>query len=189
MNLRTLLYATAALALAVPADAAVVDNLGINPNSITGAFQSPIGGAGGDGSGPFSDQILFTLQGGPAFLTIASATNVYPNATDFITGFTGSVWFTNNTVGTGDDVEIIGPILATACPITPNCQGFAGSTILTLLGTYYLQLEGTALGTSGYGGNLAVAQVPIPGALALFATGVAGLGLLSRRRKIKKLEA
>jgi len=190
MNLRTLLYGTATLlALAGSANAAVVANLGVNPNSTTGAFQSPIGGAGGDGLGAFSDQVVFTLSGGPAFLTIASATNVFAKPSDFIGSFTGSVWFTNNTVPTGDDIEIIGPIAATACPVTPNCQGFSGSTILTLLGTYYLQLEGVGGGTSGYGGNLAVAQIPIPGALALFATGVAGLGLLSRRRKIKKLEA
>ena len=188
MNLRTLLYGTATLlALAGSANAAVVANLGVNPNSTTGAFQSPIGGVGGDGLGPFTDQVVFTLSGGPAFLTIASATNVFAKPSDIITNFNGSVWFTNNTVSLADDIRIIGPIAATPCPVTPNCQGFSGSTILTLLGTYYLELAGSGGGTSGYGGNLAVAQVPIPGALALFASGLVGLGVLARRRK--KLEA
>ena len=68
--MKRLLLATAALfALAGSANAATVDNLGINPNSITGAFSSiAFGGTGKTGSGPFDDQILFQLVGGPAFL-------------------------------------------------------------------------------------------------------------------------
>jgi hypothetical protein len=179
-----LLGAALSLAALTVAEAATVTNLGNNPTSSTGQFASLPGGTGGTGSGPFSDQVFFNLVGGPAFLTIASATNVYPQTTDFITNFIGSVWFTNNTATLADDTQIIGPILATACPLTPNCQGFAGSTILTLVGTYYLQLAGTGGGTSGFGGNLAVAQIPIPGALALFATGLAGIALLRRRRRV-----
>ena len=188
--MRKLLMAAflASTALATNADAAVVANLGVNPSSTTGAFNSPAGGTGGTGTGLFSDQVVFTLAGGPAFLTIASATNVFPRTSDFITNFTGSVWFTNNTATTADDIEIIGPILATACPLTPDCQGFAGSTILTLLGTYYLQLQGDGGGTSGYGGNLAVAQIPIPPAIGLFALGLAGIGLMRRRKSNKAFD-
>ena len=184
---KILLLSAAMMALALPANAAVMDNLGINPNSTTGAFSSiDFGGTGGTGSGPFRDQILFELVGGPAFLTIASATNVYPNTSDFITNFTGSVFFAgaDGLPGGGDDIQVIGPVLATACPVTPNCQGFSGSTLLTLVGDYFLNLSGIGGGTSGYGGNLAVSQVPIPPALALFAAGLAGLGWLTRRKKL-----
>ena len=116
-------------------------------------------------------------------------TNVYAQASDFITGFTGKVLFLGadgvlGGIGIDADTTVIGPTAATACPSTPNCQGFAGSAILTLVGNYALDLSGTGGGTSGYGGNLAVAQVPLPGALALFASGLVGLGLLRRRRNV-----
>lgn len=178
-----LLFFLAIAAASVPANAATVTSLGINPTSAGGAFSNQVGGA------TFSDQYTFSLVGGPAFLTIASATNVYPAATDFITNFTGGVFFAgaDGVVGGGDDVQVIGPVLATACPSQPNCQGFAGSTLLTVVGNYFLNVSGTGGGTSGYGGNLAVSQVPIPGALALFASGLVGLGWLTRRnRKISK---
>jgi len=188
--MKRLLLTTAALfALAGSANAATVVNLGPNPNSISGAFSSiAFGGTGGTGSGAFSDQINFSLVGGPAFLTIASVTNVYAQASDFITGFTGRVLFLGadgvlGGIGANADTTVIGPTAATACPVTPNCQGFAGTAILTLVGNYALDLSGIGGGTSGYGGNLAVAQVPLPGALALFAGGLLGLGMLTRRKK------
>jgi len=183
----------AGTALATPASAATVLNLGINPNSITGAFSSStFGGAGTTGVGPFSDQILFQLVGGPAFLTIASVTNVFASTADKITGFTGAVYYGGadglpGGIGANADTVVIGPVLAGACQ-TPSddCQGFSGSTILTIVGGYYLDLSGTGGGTSGYGGNLAVAQVPLPGALALFAGGLLGLGLLGKRKLTKQ---
>lgn len=178
---KTALAAIAALAgaFALPANAATIQNLGIDPTSATGAFQHSVGG------GAFDDQLTFTLAGGPAFLTIASVTNVFPQPSDFIANFTGSVFFSgaNGVPGGGDDVLVIGPALATACNNVPNCQGFAGSAILTLLGNYYLDISGIGGGTSGYGGNLAVSQVPIPGALLLFGSGLVGLGWLGFKRK------
>ena len=189
---RTLLATAALLGLATAsANAATVDNLGINPNSITGAFSSiTFGGTGTTGSGVFDDQILFQLVGGPAFLTIASVTNVYAQLSDFITGFTGKVLYLGSDgvlggVGSAADTIVIGPTAATACPLTPNCQGFAGSALLTLVGNYALDLSGNGGGTSGYGGNLAVAEVPIPAAAWLFLTGLAGIEALRRRKKAK----
>ena len=85
---KTLLLSAALMALALPANAAVVDNLGINPTSATGDFSSGLLGVNGTGAGAFTDQVLFQLVGGPQFFTIASATNVYPAATDFIANFT-----------------------------------------------------------------------------------------------------
>ena len=184
---KTLLLSAALMALALPANAATVANLGVNPNSTTGAFSTiGIGGTGGTGAGAFSDQVYFSLAGGPQFLTIASVTNVYPQPSDFITNFQGSVLFlgANGVLGGGDDQTVIGPVAASACLLQPLCQGFAGSAILTLVGNYALNLTGVGGGTSGFGGNLAVAQVPIPPAALLFLSGLAGLGWLTRRKKL-----
>jgi PEP-CTERM motif. len=165
------------------ANAAVVANLGVNPTSRTGDFASGTVGVNATGAGAFTDQVVFSLQGGPQFLTISSATNVYPATTDFITNFTAQGFRIVGGIGGGDDVPVTPVLAATSCPTQSNCQGFAGSALLAA-GNYYLQLSGIGGGTSGYGGNLAVTQVPIPGALAMFGLGLAGLGLLSRRRKV-----
>jgi hypothetical protein len=164
-----------------PASAATISNLGVNPTSASGAFSNTVFG------GLFTDDYLFQLVGGPQFITIASATNVFPQASDFITNFAASVFSygANNIyeAGGGDDVSVIGPVLASlGCGPIPNCQGLAASAILGV-GNYYAQISGTGGGTSGYGGNIAVAPVPIPPALALFATAIAGLVGLRRRRK------
>jgi len=167
-----------------PASAAVVDNLGINPTSRTGDFSSGTLGINGTGGGAFTDQVLFQLVGSPSFVTITSATNVYPAPTDFITNFQGAVYQQVGALGGADDILRFGPEIAQACILQPSCQVLAGAGILEA-GSYYLQLSGIGGGTSGYGGNLAVTPVPIPGALALFASGLLGLGALSKMRKKK----
>ena len=149
---------------------------------------SPLAGLALPAAERLTTRSNFSLVGGPAFLTIASVTNVYAQVSDFITGFTGKVLYLGadgvlGGIGANADTVVIGPTAATACPLTPNCQGFAGSALLTIVGNYALDLSGNGGGTSGYGGNLAVAQVPLPGALALFASGLVGLGWLSKKRK------
>jgi hypothetical protein len=184
--MKRLLLATAALfALAGSANAAVVGNLGINPTSQTGDFRSGLLGVNGTGTGGFTDQVTFQLVGGPQFFTIASATNVYPALTDFISNFQAQAFLQVGAIGPGGgaDIPVTPLISAVACPLQSNCQGFAGNALLNA-GLYYLQLTGVGGGSSGYGGNLAVTQVPLPGALALFASGLVGLGLLRRRRKV-----
>jgi hypothetical protein len=189
--MKALLLATVtALAVIIPTttNAATVASLGVNPTSTTGAFASPPTGTGGTGLGAFSDQVNFTLSGGPAFLTIASVTNVSAKPSDFITNFVGRVLFLGSDgvlsgAGTAADTTVIGPVAASACPLVANCQGFAGTATLTLVGNYALSLTGIGGGTSGYGGNLAVAQIPIPPAIGLFALGLAGIALIRRRQK------
>jgi len=172
-----LLTAALLLTLTLPAHAAVIADLGVNPNSIQGIFNAAPGG------GAFEDQFTFNLVGGPLFVSIASVTNVYPNPTDFITAFNAAVWTTglDTLVNTADDALVIGPVAATACILVPNCQVASGSAILNP-GAYYLEFTGTAGGTSGYGGNLSTFAVPGPA----LATGIPGLialaGLLAWRR-------
>jgi hypothetical protein len=158
----------ALLLLYQPAQALVIEDLGVNPVSSQGDFSNSVGG------GAFADQYTFQLVGGPAFFTITSATNVFPNSTDFISDWEASVFQQVGPVGGGDDLLLFGPQDAVACPITPNCQFVAGTGILAP-GNYYLELTGVGGGTSGYGGNLSVAAVPgpaigagIPGLLAAF---------------------
>jgi hypothetical protein len=159
------------------ANAAVIDNLGVNPTSAQGNFQNA------PGAGAFTDQVLFDLVGGLNHITIASATNTFASATDLIAGFTGSIYRIVGAIGGADDVLVIGP-----APATPNCgafcQGFGGSGILPT-GSYYAQISGVAGSTAGYAGNIstAVNAVPIPAALPLFGTALGGLLLLRRRHR------
>jgi hypothetical protein len=164
-------------ALATPGHANVIQDLGVNPTSAAGAFShSP-------GAGPFDDQLTFRLVGGPQFITIASVTNTFADpVADFIANFSGSVFNTvDGIIGNGNDVRVIGPVAATACPLTPDCQGFAGSALLNA-GSYYLDISGTAGATAGYGGNLSVAAVPGPLAGAGLPGLIAGFMLLGLRR-------
>lgn len=187
--MRKLLLATVTLlALATPSRADIVTNLGINPDSGVGAFSNTDPGTGGGGSGLFVDAYNFQLIGSQ-ILTIAFATNTFAGgATQFITNFQGAVldYGANSVLGGGDDSVVIGPALAQACAAIPNCQTFGGSAILPA-GFYGLLVSGDAGINAGYGGNLstfAVPEVPLPGAVWLFASGLAGLALLRRRRKV-----
>jgi hypothetical protein len=178
------LFATAVvIALALPAQSAVIDDLGVNPASSQGAFNNAPGG------GPFEDQYTFQLIGGPQFVTIASVTNTFASLSDFIANFTAAVWTTgaDNIVNNADDAAVIGPVGTTPCALVPNCQVAAGSALLNE-GSFYLELTGFAGGTAGYGGNLAVAQVPAPftgaGIPGLIAAAGALLMLARCRRRV-----
>jgi len=114
---------------------------------------------------------------------------VFPNPTDFITNFTGAVWTVgaNGIVNDADDVAVIGPVAALACPIIPNCQFAAGSALLAA-GNYYLEFTGIGGGTSGYGGNLSASARPVPGpavgaGLPGLIAACGGLKSLARRRR------
>lgn len=175
---KLLLATTALLALSTAGQAAIIADLGINPTSATGAFNNAVGG------GSFDDQFTFQLVGGPQFLTIASVTNVFPATTDFITNFTGSVFLQVGAIGGGDDIQVIGPVSAASCPSQDNCQGFAGAAILDA-GNYYLDISGIGGGTSGYGGNLAVAAVPEPATWAMMLLGFLGVAGMGARKQWK----
>jgi hypothetical protein len=181
--MKKLLLATALL-LAVPVagHAAVIQAFGTDPTSASGAFNHSLGAL----NGGFDDQYTFTLDH-QMTLTIASVTNVFAQPSDFITGFTGSVVFegADGVIGGVDDVTVIGPVAATACPVVPDCQGFAGSAVLGA-GNYFLDIASTANGSSGYGGNLATfapSETPLPAAAWLFAGGLGLLGAFVRKRK------
>lgn len=170
----------------LPAKAAVVGNLGINPTSAQGDFSNSVGGT------TFTDFWLFQLVGGPEFVTLASATNVFPggsSTSDFITGFMGSVYEQlGATPNPGTDTLVLGPALPHPCADEPTtCQELAGSALLGA-GHYYLDIAGTGGGTSGYGGNLAVEATPLPPALQMFLGALVMFGgfLYASNRKRKR---
>ena len=141
---------------AAPADADIIEDLGVNPTSAQGDFSNSVGGA------TFSDQYTFQLVGGPQFLAFASATNVFTQASDIITSFSGQLFEQVGAVGGGDDIAVNPIVFAVPCPTDPTgCQVLAGSATLDP-GSYYLNLEGVGGGTSGYGGNLTTFAVPGP---------------------------
>lgn len=164
---KLLLASVAVAALTTGAQAAVISPLGVNPTSAAGHFSNDVFGT------TFEDQYTFTLEGGPQFVTIASATNVYAAPADFITGFSGQLFQQVGTVDpdgvVGDDIGF-GLIAAVACPTDPDgCQILGGRRLLGE-GNYYLEVTGTGGGQAGYGGDLTVTAVPGP---------LAGAGLLS----------
>jgi hypothetical protein len=180
MMTKLLLGTALALCLSLPAHAAVIADLGVNPTSAQGDFNNAPGG------GLFADQYTFQLVGGPQFITIASATNTFASLSDFIANFQATVYQQVGAVGGGDDIIAFGPQSASGCSVS-GCQLVAGSGVLDP-GNYYLDLTGLAGGTAGYGGNLSVAAVPgpivgagIPGLIA----GCFGLfGLIRLRRRL-----
>ena len=157
-----LLMGSAAIAtvllLTQPSKAVVID-LGINPTSAQGDFSTS------PGAGAFADQITFTLAGGPAFVTIANATNTFANPDqDEILNWTAAIWSAglNGVVeaGAGDDQLLFGPQAGSPCAI-PNCQQVGGSGTIDAPGLYYANFTGIGSGTSGYGGNISTFAVPV----------------------------
>jgi hypothetical protein len=179
---RFLLGAAVTLCLALPAQAAQI-NLGANPSSVTGNFSFTPGG------GVINDQVIFTLSGGPAYITIANATNTYAAGTDFITNFSASIYSAGDDqiVNNADDgAPLFGPQAAQPCILTPQCQFVGGGGLINASGIYYAEFTGTGGGTSGYSGNISTFAVPgpmlgagIPGLLA----ACGGLIALARRRR------
>jgi hypothetical protein len=180
--MRKILLAATALAvlgaMSVSSNAAIIQNLGLDPTSATGNFSNSLGTS----TAPFDDQYTFTLDH-PFTLTIAAVTNVFPNPTDFITGFTASVFA--GTPATPGGV-VLGPAFAQiGCLGSLQCQFISGQAFLPA-GSFFLDVSGTANGTSGYGGNIATLAVPgpivgagLPGLLGLLGFG----GWSWKRRK------
>lgn len=175
---KLLLVGAAVLALTTASNAAIIADLGLDPTSGSGSFSHNLTGV----TTPFNDDYTFTLDHSLT-LTIASAINNFANAdTDFITGFTGSV-FAGTPAAPGG--LVLGPAMAQiGCLGTLQCQFLSGQAFLDA-GSYFLEISGTGGGTSGYGGTLSTVAVPgpvvgagLPGLIA-FAMGAWGW----RRRK------
>jgi hypothetical protein len=181
---KLLLTGAALLALSTATQASVVGDLGLNPTSAQGAFSNQ-----NLPTGSFADQWLFQLTGNQ-LLTIGSATNVYPQLSDFITNFSGSVYQIVGAVdlnpgggGLNNDTLVLGPANATPGNCGSNCQVFGGNALLDT-GNYYLNISGIAGSTAGYGGDLAVVQgVPEPSTWAMMILGFLGVAFVANRKR------
>jgi hypothetical protein len=185
---KLLLAGVALLALTTTSQAAIVGDLGVNPTSSQGAFANQ-----NLPTGAFADQWTFQIVGNQ-LLTIASATNVYPNPVDdFITGFNGAVYQIVGSVdanpGTGDDILRFGPKFATPDNCDAGCQVFGGSGLIST-GNYYLNIAGSAGITAGYGGDLAVitSPVPEPSTWAMMLLGFCGLAWFGVRKRRQEMQ-
>jgi len=182
---KLLLAAATLLALAMPASAAVINTFGVNPTSAAGAFSNDPNGPGV--GGVFFDQYTFNLIG-PGFITVTTASNTF--AAGGVTGpfgiqnFTGAIYEIVGAIDPlpgGDDILRFGPQAATLCG-SGLCQELNGTGFVPG-GNYYLAIAGNAGSLAGYGGNLSVAETPLPGAVWLFAGGLGLIGMFAGRRK------
>jgi hypothetical protein len=165
--MKKLLYASVALAaLLLPAQAAQV-LLPDNPTSVTGNFTFA------PGAGGFEDQVIFELSGGPAYITIANATNTFAGPNDMIQNWVASIFSAgvDQVVNNGDDQLLFGPQAASACIGVSNCQAVGGSGQINTSGIFYAEFTGIGSGTSGYGGNVSTFAVPGP----IAGAGIPGL--------------
>jgi len=175
---KLLIAAVLACGIVAPANAAIF-NLGANPTSATGDFSN-----GNLPTGAFSDQYRFQLTGSSTYITFASATNDYVDASNFIGNFTGQLFQQVGAVGPGggNDIAIGSAVSAVGCPGNPGgCQILAGAETLAS-GNYYLQISGNAGVDAGYGGNLTtVGAVPEPATWAMMILGFGLAGAAMRR--------
>jgi hypothetical protein len=181
-----MLAGLAALAVtSLPANAVVVGTFGVNPTSAAGAFSNDPNGPGVGGL--FTDFYTFDLVGASAFITIASATNTFAvggiNGPFGIQNFAAAIFETVGVPGGGDDILKFGPQVATLCA-SGFCQQLDGFGFLDP-GSYYLQISGNAGSLAGYGGNLSVSEVPLPGAVWLFGSVVAGVAGAAKLKRLK----
>ena len=140
-SIQLLLASAALLALLVPARAAVVDDLGVNPTSSNGAFSNrnlP--------TGSLSDQYTFQLIGAPQFVRLptcirrpvtSSPTSKAPYLK--LSGLLAALM----------TFWVLGPALAVPGNCGANGQVFGGSATLDP-GNYYLNITGFAGSTAGY---------------------------------------
>ena len=187
---KALLAAALMAGLCAPASAAVIA-LGTNPTSATGHFSNDPNGGPNIG-GLFTDQITFSLEGSALYITFASATNSFTQASDIITGFTGQLFEQIGAIGIGGgaDIAVGAPVAAVPCAQNPTgCTILAGFALLDS-GNYYLQLSGNAGLTAGYGGDLTTVgvagAVPEASTWMMMIAGFAGVAGMAYRRRRKQ---
>ena len=127
-------------------------------------------GSFGPNSGAFNDSYFFTYSPPPTLGALSTTTNNILSTSFGIDNFS-FIW----------RYVDVPQVLATGPAPFTNL-----ALALTLAGTYELILSGTPRADGGqYTASLTVNPVPIPPALLLFGSALAGVSLLTRRRRLK----
>jgi hypothetical protein len=151
----------------------------------TGGNSTFLGGSLVAGSG-FTDYFSFNLLGDPlGTTTFAGSLDINPNSTlDGIKSLTLEWWLDSNADGSIAD-ELIGTSLLGTIAVTDASGGLLSNGPLALslaAGLYHVKVTGL-VATAGGSYGINVATTPIPPALLLFGSALAGLGFLGRRRR------
>jgi hypothetical protein len=174
--------------LAVPGQYAFLDQFANQQNVLTGpGTGSPVG------SYAFQDTYEFSLSAPAAGDVLTVSLNLGAGTAGLFN--IDDLQFRLFEVPSASTPPSIG--IPAGSTIVTNWQGISGNdsgTPITasftnaLSGTYFLQVAGTADGTSGgtYVGQLNLEPVPLPAALPLLLSGLAGLGAMARDRKFSR---
>jgi hypothetical protein len=154
-------------------------------------------GTGGESIDAVAGDIVAHTNSGDANSGILGEFNVLftsPVAGDAT--ITGNLWDAHTSVDRDQDWTLLvngilqasGTVLGDGTEGRNNRDQFAVSVFLAAGDTVALQVQRALGQIGGYVGmnmNVSVSEIPIPAALPLFATGVAGLAYAGRRRKAK----
>ena len=144
-----------------------------------------LGANGGSGPWNFQDAYAFSTTGA----TIQSA---LITLTSTLTDLQARLIYAAGNTSTSAD-PVLGPPPGGTVVDSWQTLTLGGTSITDTLatpfapGSYILQVRGeaTAGGSSSYGGAISFTPVPLPAALPLLVSGIAGLGVLGRRRNAK----
>ena len=173
--MRKLLLAGAALlAFSGVANAALISNLGADPN--VGISHTAIGG--------FTDDYTFTITQNST-ITVVGLINTFAGGLgsgQFIANFSASIFAEpSNTL-------VLGPSDGTAgCGAISLCQSLSGSAVLGA-GSYLLEVTGTGGANASYGGDITTVAGAVPEAStwAMLILGFAGIGAMGLRQRGRK---
>ena len=169
--MRKLLLAGAVmLAFTSAGNAALVANLGADPNA--GVSHTAVGN--------FTDDYTFTLTQ-DSTITVVGLINTFAGGLgsgQFIANFAASIF-----EEPGNNL-VLGPVDGqTGCGAILLCQSLSGTATLGI-GDYVLEVTGTGGANASYGGDITtVAAVPEPSTWAMMILGFAGIVVMAAKRR------
>ena len=172
-------------ALPLRAATATIADLGVNPNL---SVPSPANSTGA----PFAEDYLFQLTGPTTFSAVIS-NSFAGNPGAEITGLSLAVYScTVCPVGPYPAPQASGVLVATLNFVLQTLPGVSHTANLfgsLGAGSYFLEVTGTGGTGASYGGNVSAiggrADVPLPAAFPLFASGLGVLGMVMLRRRTR----
>jgi hypothetical protein len=135
------------------------------------------------GPGPFTDLYFFSIDPG-VLLDVSAFVTTGFSRISFILDLDGTLNGAAGVIVNGDAHTVFAPegfpkrdVIFATTPLGP------GNYVLKLFGTATAAFPGP---TSSYSGNIQFAATPLPGALLLMLTALAGIGVLGRLRGLRR---